>query len=122
MIKKTSEHFKYILIGIITGFTNGLFGSGGGSILVPITEKFLNMEEHKSHATAISIILPLSILSLLIYWYDGEVMWSLAIYASIGGVLGSFVGAKLLKKITGIWLHRIFGGFMLLASFRLFFY
>ena len=48
---------KAILIGAVTGFANGLFGSGGGTIVVPCMERFLNVEEHKAHATAIAIIL-----------------------------------------------------------------
>ena len=108
-----------ILIGIITGFANGLFGSGGGTIVVPAMERFLGVEEHKAHATAISIILPLSVLSLCIYWWQSPIMWQIALWASLGGSVGSVVGAKLLPKIQGVWLHRIFGGFMLVASIRL---
>ncbi len=54
---------KLLSIGIITGFINGLFGSGGGTIVVPALIFLLGMDDHKAHATAISIILPLSIIS-----------------------------------------------------------
>ena len=55
---------KRTAIGLVTGFANGLFGSGGGTIVVPAMERFLGEEEHKAHATAIAVILPLSLLSL----------------------------------------------------------
>ena len=48
------------LIGIVTGAANGLFGAGGGTILVPALEKFLKIEAHKAHATALAAIFPLS--------------------------------------------------------------
>ena len=116
-----TEKWKKTVIGMVTGFANGLFGSGGGTIVVPAMERFLDVEEHKAHATAIAIILPLSVLSLLIYLWKtglGEV-WDIALWASAGGLAGGVVGAKLLSKVSGIWLHRIFGGFMIAAAVRL---
>lgn len=47
---------KRTAIGLVTGFANGLFGSGGGTIVVPAMERFLGEEEHKAHATAIAAI------------------------------------------------------------------
>lgn len=110
---------RKIIIGLITGFANGLFGSGGGTIVVPAMERFLGVEEHKAHATAISIILPLSMISLVIYLWKTDVAWSTALWASLGGLCGGIVGAKLLSKISGIWLHRIFGAFMIFAAVRM---
>lgn len=109
------------VVGLVTGFANGLFGSGGGTIVVPAMERFLDTEEHKAHATAIAIILPLCLLSLVIYCWKTDVVWDVALWCSGGGVIGGVVGAKLLNKISGVWLHRIFGIFMLVAAARLVF-
>ncbi len=116
------KNWKKTAIGIVTGFANGLFGSGGGTIVVPAMERFLGEEEHKAHATAIAVILPLSILSLGIYLWrtDLGAVWETALWASAGGLAGGIVGAKLLRKVSGIWLHRIFGSFMLAAAVRMF--
>ncbi len=119
--EKKRQRGKETLIGLVTGFANGLFGSGGGTIAVPAMERFLGKEEHKAHATAIAVILPLSLLSLVIYLWKtnlGEA-WRIALFASVGGLLGGFVGARLLTRISGIWLHRIFGVFLLVAAVRL---
>lgn len=113
------KYFKSGLIGIITGFANGLFGSGGGTIVVPCMERILKIDEHKAHATAIAIILPLSILSAVIYLWNTEILWKTALFASGGGVVGGFLGAKLLNKVSGKWLHRIFGAFMIAAAVRM---
>ena len=110
---------KAMLIGAVTGFANGLFGSGGGTIVVPCMERFLDIEEHKAHATAIAIILPLSLLSIAFYVWKTDVLWSVALYASLGGVVGGYIGAKLLNKLSGVWLHRIFGLFMIIAAVRM---
>ena len=55
------EKFKIAVLGLVTGFANGLFGSGGGTLVVPGMQKFLKVEQHKAHATAIAIILPLTV-------------------------------------------------------------
>lgn len=116
-----AQKWKKLLLGIVTGFANGLFGSGGGTIVVPGMERFLRVEEHKAHATAIAIILPLSVLSLGIYLWktDLSAVWRIALWASAGGLAGGIVGAKLLQKVSGLWLHRIFGAFMLAAAVRM---
>ena len=44
------------MIGVTSGVLNGLFGAGGGCVVVPAMEKFLDMDEKKSHATAIAVI------------------------------------------------------------------
>lgn len=111
---------KTALIGVVTGIANGLFGSGGGTVVVPCMEKYLDIDAHKSHATAIAIILPLSVLSAIIYVFKADVPWIETAVVSAGGVVGGFVGARLLNKISGRWLHIIFGAAMLAAAVRMF--
>lgn len=106
--------------GLVCGFLNGLFGSGGGTVIVPFMEEFLDMEEHKSHATAILIILALTIVSLFFYQRGGNLDYMLALKVSIGGAIGGFIGAKLLKKLSGKIIRVIFGGFMIAASIKMF--
>ncbi len=108
-------------IAVVTGFANGLFGAGGGTLLVPAMERFLKVEAHKAHATAIAVILPLSVVSAVIYWRGGGVPLNILLYVSMGGVVGGYAGAKWLNKIPKRWLHRIFGGFMVFAAIRMIF-
>lgn len=110
---------KKVLIGIITGFVNGLFGSGGGTVLVPCMEKFLKTEPQKAHACAIAVILPLSIISALLYVHRLKAGITPLVTVSIGGTLGGFIGAKLLGKISVKWLHIVFGAFMLLGAWKM---
>ncbi len=110
---------KKAIIGIITGIANGLFGSGGGTIAVPAFEIILKLSAHKSHATVIALILPLSIISSFVYFKKVEVEWMSVLWVSLGGTIGGYVGASVLKKISNKWLHRIFGAFMLAAAVRM---
>lgn len=117
MIKK--DLGKVIIIGAITGIVNGLFGSGGGTIIVPALVFLLHLEDHKAHATAISIILPLSIVSTIIYFKNGAIKFDIALMVAIGGIVGGFVGAKVLNKIPSKILRKIFGVFMIVAAIRM---
>ncbi len=113
--------FKLIGIGLITGITNGLFGSGGGTLVVPALVFFLGVENYKAHATAISIILPLSIISTFIYIKKNVIEYEVAMVVALGGILGSFLGAKLLKKIPTPVLRKIFGTVIIITAIRMIF-
>jgi uncharacterized membrane protein YfcA len=110
---------KAVIIGLLTGIVNGLFGSGGGSVLVPCMEKFLKTEPHKAHACAIAVILPLSIISALLYMNKIDVDLTSLLAVSVGGIAGGFTGAKLLGKIKTKYLHLIFGIFMVISGVRM---
>ena len=111
------ENKKHMIIGVLSGFLNGLFGSGGGSLFVPAAEKFINLEEKKAHATAIALILPLTILSAFIYIPKTEVPWKMVIFLIAGGLLGGYTGAILLNRLSGKVIHIVFGIFMLIAAY-----
>ena len=110
---------KLVSIGVITGFINGLFGSGGGIIVVPALIFLLQVDDHKAHATAISIILPLSIISTIVYFLNGSIPFKIAIPVSIGGILGGFIGAKTLNKISPNLLRKIFGSLIIYTAVRM---
>ena len=119
--KSKSFNIKNSLIGLFTGFINGSFGSGGGTLLVPILNDIVKIEEHKSHATALAIIIFLTGASSAIYiskgTYDIGITWKVA----IGSIIGGVIGAKLLSKVTGKFLRISFGIIMIIAAFRMVF-
>ena len=109
------------IIGLVVGFANGLFGAGGGTLLVPALEKFRQLETHKAHATTIAVILPLSVVSAIIYCWGVDVQWRAVLWVSAGGVFGGVLGAKVLKKISAGWLNILFGLFLAAGSIRMLF-
>jgi len=113
------DSMKSALAGSVTGAVNGLFGSGGGAIFIPISKKFLDLPVHTAHATAVAIILPLSITSSLVYLKGNEVDYKMLLFICIGGIVGGIIGAKLLSKIPKKLLRRLFGLFMIAAAVKM---
>ena len=108
-----------LVIGGVAGFLNGLFGGGGGMIVVPLLMWMLKLESKVAHATAILIILPLSITSGLFYASFGNLDVSVLIPAGVGVVGGGIVGAFLLKKLSSKWVVIIFSIVMAAAGVKM---
>ncbi|MGL5756153.1 MAG: sulfite exporter TauE/SafE family protein [Paraclostridium sp.] len=119
--KYCNFNFKNSIIGAVTGFVNGVFGSGGGTLLVPILNNILKIEEHKSHATALSIIVFLTTASSVIYISQGTYDFNITFKVAIGSTIGGIVGAKILCKLTGRFLRISFGLIMVIAAIRMVF-
>ena len=112
---------KAMFIGFITGITNGVFGSGGGIVLVPCLVFLMDIEDHHAHATAISVILPLSIISSFIYLKSNVVDLNLTLKVALGSVAGGLVGSMVLNKVPVNLLRKGFGLIMILAAIRMVF-
>ncbi|MGN0585923.1 MAG: sulfite exporter TauE/SafE family protein [Oscillospiraceae bacterium] len=108
----------YSALGAATGLANGLFGSGGGVIAVPMLEK-ADIGAKKSHATSLALTLPLSAVSMFYYAAKGSFAFSDALPLILPGLAGAVVGSTLLKKISVKWLKVVFGAFLIIAGGRM---
>lgn len=111
--------FKNSLYGIAVGVVNGLFGAGGGMLAVPILKK-IGFTQKEAHANAIAVIVPVTVVSATMYLLRGNVEIKDALVYVPTGVIGALLGTFCLKKISPLWLKRIFGIFMVYAGVRLF--
>ena len=107
--------------GVAVGAANSLFGGGGGMIAVPLLQK-TGLEEKRAHATAILVILPISLLSFLIYAFRGFCDFQVLIPTAIGVFFGGVLGAKLLNKLPVKAVNITFAFLQLLAGVFLFFF
>ena len=119
-IKKTT--FLKILTGTLTGMANGLFGGGGGMILVPMLEYFLKKDKKSAHATAILIILPVTLISSLIYLIFKGFDFSVGVPVGIGSVFGGVIGAYVLKKMNNSAIVTVFSLLMIVAGVKMTFF
>lgn len=116
MIK--SKNIKVVVSGLLIGVVNGLFGAGGGIVAVPILSK-MGLEKKESHANAVAVILPISVLSAVLYFMKGYVAIPDALPYIPTGIIGALLGTYSLRKISPLWLKRIFGVFIIYAGVRL---
>ena len=114
-----SRLLKQVVTGLVTGTINGLMGSGGGMIVVPAMVFLLGAEEQEAHATAVAVILPLTVMSAFFYISSGYVDWNLAVTTASGGAIGGYVGAGLLNKCPPFLVRKIFAVFMIFAALRM---
>ncbi len=110
---------KNLLIGIIVGIISGLFASGGGLILVPLYTYVVKLNEKDARATSIFCILPMVIITAIVYSKNDFIDLELGIKCAIGGILGGIIGGKLLNKVKDRYLKIIFILFLLYAGINI---
>lgn len=106
------------LFGISIGLINGLLGAGGGMLAVPLLKKY-GLSQKESQQNAIAVILPITLVSAIMYLFKDYVNLSDSYYYLPTGFLGAIAATFLLSKISNKWLKRIFAIFMLYAGIRL---
>lgn len=110
-----------IMVGLIAGLTCGLFGTGGGMILVPAFIYVLKMNPRNARATSICCMLVMVITSSIFYYKGNYINWQIAGLCAVGGVIGGYFGAKILKKIPDYILKIAFICFLIYVSYNMIF-
>lgn len=116
------DKYKFIIIGSLAGITNGLFGTGGGLFIVPLLIYWIKIEPKQAFATSLAIIFPISIISAIIYYYNGNIDFSIALPYLIGGAFGGIVSGFVFKKIPTSLLRRVFAVLLIYGGIRALFF
>ena len=122
------EILIFLIIGALAGFAAGLFGVGGGTIIVPLLfVVFTQMDYspdsimHLALGTSLATIIVTSISSLMAHNKKGAVMWPVFKNLAPGLALGCFLGAGIAGQISGLYLQLIVGVFLLWVAYKMFF-
>lgn len=99
-------------IGLVSGFFAGLFGIGGGLVIVPALVVLLRLEQKLAAGTSLLAILPAASIAAATYALEGSVDWLVAGLLAVGAILGAQIGARLLQRIPRRGLQWIFVGFV----------
>lgn len=111
--------WKCLLAGLAAGFVNGFFGAGGGMVLVPLLIWLVGLPDKLAFPSAISIILPLCVVSLVIYGRHDMLPLSDALPYLLGGAGGGVLAGLWFQKVPAKWLHLALGALILLGGVRL---
>ncbi len=102
------------MLGLGAGLIAGLFGKGGGIVIVPILIKYFKYEPKAATATSLAALqLPVGLPSVIVYAHDGYFNWIFAALMAAGIVIGVFFGSKLAIKLPTTLFKKIYGIFLL---------
>ena len=104
--------------GAAAGAVNGLFGGGGGMVLLPLLRAKGGLQERSSFATCVAVIYPMCVLSAAVYCLRVRPALSLLFPCLLGGVLGGIISGLTFEKVPVSVLKKIFGAFLLYAGVR----
>jgi hypothetical protein len=107
------------LIGLFAGASSGLFGVGGGIVMVPAMMFFLKADIKTAVGTSLVVIVPTALMGVFKHQQLGNIAWSMAASLIPMAVLGGFLGAALTQPLHADTLKRMFGGFIVLVGLRL---
>jgi hypothetical protein len=97
-------------VGVVAGYFSGLFGIGGGFIMVPLLAFLLGFPIKRAAATSLAAIFLTAIAGVIGYSLNDGVVWAAAVALSAGSIVGSYIGARLLQVIPQtiiIWIYVV---------------
>ena len=109
-----------VIVGVFAGFLAGLFGVGGGILIVPGLVLAAGMTQRLAHGTSLAAVVPISIASLVTYASHDNVDWVAGVWLAIGAVAGAVIGTKLLHVLPHRALGFLFSAILILSAVRLF--
>lgn len=102
-----------ISIGLLAGLLSGLFGVGGGLVIVPLQMLFLSQPIKQSIRNSLGAIVLISASGLIRHAYQGNVLWIPGACLGIGGIVGAQLGTRVLPKLSDAMVNRLFAVFVL---------
>ena len=111
--------FSLLIAGIVGGFLSGMFGVGGGLVMVPLLMWLGRMDQRRASATSLIAIVPTALIGSIGYAVGGQINFAAAGLIAIGGIAGAPVGSLLLRRLSLVWLRWLLIAIMVLAAVRL---
>jgi uncharacterized membrane protein YfcA len=110
----------YIILGLVAGICGGMFGIGGGTILIPALVYLFGLTQHQAQGTTLAILVPpIGLLAALRYYYSGNVKLGIAGFICLGFFIGGLIGANFAQGISDPLMKRLFGVFLFIISINM---
>jgi len=112
----------FILIGFLAGVLAGLFGIGGGLLIVPALVYAARMPIQTATGTSLgALLLPAGLLGALVYYRAGNLHVKAALLIALGLLVGAWLGAQVAQELRTTTLTRLFAVFLVLVAVRMWF-
>jgi len=111
-----------LLVGAVAGVASGLFGIGGGLIMVPIFLHLLHMETHRATATSLAVVvLPVALPAVLTLYRAGNIDLKVVVWVALGFAVASVLGARINLSLDTQTLNRLFAILLVYSAVQLWF-
>ena len=108
------------LLGLVAGVLSGLFGVGGGIVIVPALVLLAKLDQHTATGTSLAaLLLPVGLLGVLEYHRRGQINVVYAVLIAGGLLIGALAGAKLAGEVSSVALRRAFGVLLIVVGGKL---
>lgn len=112
-----------ICIGLAAGAFSGMFGIGGGLVMVPAMVFFLAMSQHSAQGTSLGVlVIPVAAMAAYNYYQRGELNVKYALIIALTFMIGGYFGSKISLGMSQLMLKRVFGVVMLIMALKLIFF
>ena len=112
----------YLVLGLVAGILGGMFGIGGGIVVIPAFIYIFGMSQHMAQGTTLALMVPpIGLLAAWTYYNHGDVNLKVATFVCIGFFIGGLLGAKLAVGIPDAMLKKTFGVAMLAIALQMIF-
>ncbi len=118
--KTSGQWFALVLLGLGAGFLSGMFGVGGGILIVPGLITIAHFSQKMASGTSLAAIVPLAAVGVLSYATADSVAWMAALFLAAGAMIGSRIGTRLLVIVRPRPLQILFSAFMVVVIISLF--
>jgi hypothetical protein len=109
-----------LVLGIVAGVFAGMFGIGGGLIIVPALALLYGLRQHAAVGTSLgALLLPVGAFSAWVYYKNGNLNFGYSLLLAGGLLIGGYIGARLVEPVSDLTLRRMFGAFLLLVSVKM---
>jgi len=110
----------FVLIGLVAGVLSGLFGVGGGILIVPALVLLADFPHKTALGTSLgALLLPVGLLGAYTYWQHGNLDIRTSLLLALGLFAGAYAGARLAQVISTPTLQRMFAVFIVLMAVQL---
>lgn len=115
-----AEAVRIVLVGLVAGFLSGIFGVGGGILIVPALVLALGIDQRLAHGTSLAAVVPIALSGTIGYGLDGKIDWAAAACLILGAAtLGAMIGTHLLSVLPRRGLAIAFASVLAMTAIRL---
>ena len=113
----TNEVLAILAVGLLAGIMSGMFGIGGGLVIVPALVIVFGLEQKTATGTSLlALLLPVGILAVLDYHARGKVVWQYGLLIAVGLTVGAYFGSRLTRGVSDLTLKRIYALFLIVVA------